>query len=157
MSDPVELIERRVQAVLDGEKSTHGLHLFCQIGGRDTDGESAGITTLQISGSGWALVGWRDEEDAEMFSHQLTDQDMRRIYGLIMRYPYWHTNPPKRERLAHESNVHIRISDQEKGISQGLQFFSDDMQQLPVLKDLMLRLNSLIQTLSEGAIPGVPF
>jgi len=154
VSDPVELIERRVQAVLDGQKSTKGLHLFCQIGGRGLNGQDGGITTLQISGSGWALVGWRDVDDAEMFSHQLSEEDMRKIYGLMMRFPFWTATPRKRERESHELNIHIRISDQEKGISQGIQFYSDDSSELPILKDLMQRLDSLIHTLSDGEISG---
>ncbi|QED26492.1 hypothetical protein FRD01_04365 [Microvenator marinus] len=154
MSDPVELIERRVQAVLDGQRSTQGLHLFCQIGGRGLSGQDGGITTLQISGSGWALVGWRDGDDAEMFSHQLSDADMRKIYGLLMRFPFWTASPRKREREENELNIHVRISDQEKGISHGIQFYSDDAEEFPILKDLMQRIDSLISALSEGVIEG---
>lgn len=149
MSDPIELIERRIQAVLDGEKSTRGLHLFCQIGGKRDD---SGITTLQISGSGWALVSWRLDDDTQMYSYQLTNADMRRLYGMLMRFPFWSITPARREGQREESNVHLRISDQEKGISHGVQFFTGDLAQSPLLRDLMERIGSLVKVLSEGSI-----
>lgn len=149
MSDPIELIERRIQSILDGEKSTRGLHFFCQVGGKHED---SGITTLQISGSGWALVSWRLGDDTEMFSYQLTDEDMRRLYGMLMRFPFWSLAPPRRERGDDESNVHLRISDQEKGLSHGVQFFTGDYASFPMLRDLMERMTQLIEVLSEGVI-----
>ena len=149
VSDPIELIERRIQAVLDGEKSTRGLHLFCQLGGKHED---SGITTLQISGSGWALVSWRLEDDTRMFSYQLPDEDMRRFYGMLMRFPFWSVSPSRRERQEDESNIHMRISDQEKGFSHGVQFFTGDYDDYPMLRDLMDRISKLVEVLSEGTI-----
>lgn len=149
MSDPIELLERRVRAVLDDEKTTAGLHIFCQIGARY---DEQGIITLQISGSGWALVSWRIDDETDMYSYQLTDDDMRRVYGLLDQYPFWRASPKRRKRDGDETNVHIRISDQVKGTSNSMQFWSDDMDDFPVLRDLMIRITQLVTALSDGEI-----
>ena len=149
MSDPIEVLERRVRSVLDGHTTTEGLHFFCQIGGRY---DNEGITTLQISGSGWALVSWRLDDETEMFSYQLTEEDMRRIYSMLLQYPYWSVSPKRRPRSEGESNVHVRISDQQKGTSNAIQFWSDDMGQFPVLRTLMIRMTKLVLVLCDGAL-----
>lgn len=149
MSDPIELLERRVRAVLDDEKSTTGLHIFCQIGARYDEN---GIITLQISGSGWALASWRVDDETDMYSYQLTDDDMRRVYGLFDQYPFWRASPKRRSREEGETNVHLRVSDQMKGTSNAIQFWSDDMDDFPVLRDLMIRITQLVTALSDGEI-----
>ncbi len=150
MSDPIELLEQRVQSVLAEADSTFGLHFFCQIGGRY---DERGIITLQISGSGWCLLSWRADETTDMYSFQLRDSDMKRLYTVVLEHPFWRANPKRRSRKDHEINHHFRLSDQAAGTCNSIQFWSDDMDEFPVLRTLVERILRLIDALSEGDIP----
>ena len=151
MSDPVELLEKRIQSLLTGEAGANGLHFFCQIGG--TDDEEHGITTLQISGNGWALLSWRAEETADMYSYLLSAEELKKFYGVITEFPFWSANPKRRTRNGDEINVHVRISDQDAGTSNGIQFWSTDIADFPVLGRLLARIQKLNQVLSDDEVP----
>ena len=152
MSDPIELLERRIERVLAGEEDTVGLHFFCQIGGRY---DESGITTLQISGSGWALLSWRGGDETDMFSYQLSGDDMLRFYRMLQAAPFWRAPITRRGREDDEFNVHLRLSDQAKGISNGAQFWSNDMQEFDVLRDVVDRIDRLVRLLSDDEIAAV--
>lgn len=150
MSDPIELLERRVQSVVAQKDNTFGLHFFCQVGGR-YDGR--GIITLQVSGSGWALLSWRKDDETDMYSFQLRDEEMKRLYEVCLEHPFWRATPKRRSRRSHEINYHFRLSDQAAGTCNGIQFWSDDMEEFPLLSALVRRLLRLIDALSDGEIP----
>ena len=151
MSDPSEILKRRVQAVLDGAQDARGLHFFCQIGGTYHD---YGMLTLQVSGAGKVLLGWSRQEDRALFSVVLHERDAMRFYQMLSELPFWEVAPTPRGRLHDEEiNIHLRLSDLIKGTWGGVQFWVDDMQEFPVLRDLMYRLNRLAMALSHGEIP----
>ena len=154
MSDPIELLERRVQSVVTQKDSTFGLHFFCQIGGRY---DERGIITLQVSGSGWALLSWRQDDETDMFSFQLRHEEMKRLYEVCLEHPFWRANVKRRTRKGHEINHHFRVSDQAAGTCNGIQFWSDDMEEFPVLRALVRRMLRLIDLLSDDEIPTEQF
>lgn len=149
MSDPKEILEKRLNRAID-ERETRGLHVFCQIGGRYLDD---GMTTLQINGTGWTLLGWRNDEDRAMFSVELTWPDQKRLYEILRDYPFWEASPARRDREGEETNVHLRISDRDAGTYSGVHFWDSEMDEFPVLWRLMDRLTELIQNVSGGDIP----
>lgn len=151
MSDPSEILKRRIQAILDGEQDARGLHFFCQVGGTYHD---YGMLTLQLSGMGKILLGWRRDEERELFSVQLQHQDALKFYQMLVDLPFWELNPARRSRRHNdELNIHLRLSDLVKGTWGGVQFWVDDMQEYPMLRDLMYRINRLAMALSDGEIP----
>jgi hypothetical protein len=153
VSDPIELLERRIRSVVSGEENSRGLHFFCQIGGRD---DVDGITTLQISGSGWALLSWRVEHETDMYSFQMNVLDLRRFYEVLHDYPFWSVTPRSRERHDEEINIHMRVSDQRAGTSNGTQFWTHDMVEFSVLSELMKRVLRLVDLLSGGEVSSMP-
>jgi hypothetical protein len=150
VSDPTEILERRLKAVRDLERDAAGLHFFCQIGGTN---DAIGIITLQISGKGRLLLSWRQgDEDSELWSLQLPEQDCLRLALLFLEHPFWQATPARRPRRGQETNIHLRICDQEAGTYNGLQFWTGDMDEFPVLRELMRRLGKLIRVVSEDEI-----
>ncbi len=151
MSDPIELLERRLERILSGESDAAGIHFFCQIGGRYDD---LGITTLQISGSGWALVSWRSEDETDMYSYQLDERALTRFYEMLLEHPFWRNNVKRRSRNEDidEVNVHMRLSDQTKGTCNGLQFWTGDLGEHERLGHTLDRIARLIHILTDGEI-----
>lgn len=149
MSDPAELLEGRLKAVAEGADSPLGLHFFCQIGGTS---HPNGMITLQLSASGWALLGWRQGAERTLFSVQLTEADQRRFYKMLLAFPFWRALPQKRPALQNEINIHIRISDMRLGTWSGLQFWDGDMKEFPVLREMMYRVCRLVRAISEEEI-----
>lgn len=150
MSDPSEILKKRLEAVLDGQQDARGLHFFCQIGGAYHD---YGMLTLQVSGPGRILLGWRKDEDSELFSVQLLERDQLRFYQMLVELPFWESSPVRRARRDDEEyNIHIRLSDQLAGTWSGLQFWSYDVKEFPVLQDLLYRICKLTQAISQGDI-----
>ena len=149
MSDPKEILERRLDRAIEDQK-TKGLHVFCQIGGRYLED---GMTTLQVNGTGWTLLGWRNDEDREMYSVELIWADQKRLYEILREYPFWEASPARRDRDGDETNVHLRISDREAGTYSGVHFWDTEMEEFPVLWRVTNRLTELIQNISGGDIP----
>lgn len=149
MSDPKEILERRLDRAIEDE-DTRGLHFFCQIGGRYLD---EGMTTLQVNGSGWTLLGWRNDEDRHLYSVELTWPDQKRLYEILRDNPFWEADPARRDREGDEKNVHLRISDRDAGTYSGLHFWDSEMDSFPQLQRLMDRITELIQNISDGDIP----
>lgn len=149
MSDPKEILERRLDRAI-AEEETEGLHFFCQIGGRYLE---EGMTTLQVSGSGWALLGWRSGDERLLYSVELTWPDQKRLYELLSENPFWEASPARRDRQGDEKNVHLRLSDRSAGTYSGLHFWDSEMSAFPMLRNLMVRVTELIQNISDGDIP----
>lgn len=150
MSDPIEILERRLEAVLDQKATTKGLHFFCQIGGYD---DELGIITLQISGSGQVLLSWRhDYDDVDLWTLEFTDEDYHQFIRLFMTHRFWTASPSRRKREDGETNVHLRVSAQDVGTYEGIQFWSDDMDNYRVLRKLITPLGKLIQNISRDTI-----
>ncbi|RAL22961.1 hypothetical protein DL240_08705 [Lujinxingia litoralis] len=150
MSDPIEILERRLKAVLDREQDTAGLHFFCQIGGNYDD---LGIVTLQISGAGRLLLSWRfDDESPELWSLTLSEQDTRRFIELLIAHPFWTVSPARRQRREDETNVHLRICDQTVATYKGVQFWTGDLKEFPILRTLTGRICRIIDRVSDGEI-----
>jgi hypothetical protein len=149
VSDPKEILERRLDRAIE-EQETKGLHLFCQIGGRYLED---GMTTLQVNGTGWTLLGWRADEDRSMHSVELTWPDQKRLYEIMREYPFWDASPARRDRDEDETNIHLRFSDRDAGTYSGVHFWDTEMETFPVLWNLMNRVTELIQNISNGEIP----
>ena len=150
MSDPIEILERRLQAVLDEEATTRGLHFFCQLGGFD---DPLGLVTMQVSSTGTVLLSWRlDEEDVSLWTLQFTDDDYHQFIRLFLTYPFWTVSPPRRKRQDNELNVHLRVSAQDVGTFKGIQFWHRDMADHRVLRKLLMPLAKLIQSISRDTL-----
>ncbi len=150
MSDPSEILTRRLRDVIAGEQSARGLHFFCQIGG---SGHAFGMTTLQISGTGNTLLGWRQEDERVLFSVKLTAEDQRRFCQMLLEHPFWELPQTKRAPRGEELNIHVRLCDQQEGSWHGLQFWEGDLKQVPVLQNLMYRVSRLVRSISDGEVP----
>ena len=152
MSDPSEILKRRLQAIIDGEEPARGLHFFCQVGGTYHD---YGMRTLQVSGQGHVLLGWREGDgERQLYSVQLLERDWKRFYQMLLDLPFWEKSPARRTRRDDdELNIHLRLSDQGAGTWNGLQFWAEDMKDFRVLRDLMYRLDRFSSAVSQGDIP----
>lgn len=151
VSDPIEILERRLRNVLEEKDDARGLHFFCQIGGNYDD---LGIVTLQLSGSGWVLISWsQGEEESELFSVQLRAEDVSKFHGVLLAHPYWSVSPARRARRGDETNIHLRLSDQKAGTYNFMQCWSGDLEQYPVLRQLMRRVSRFIDLVTEEQIP----
>lgn len=150
MSDPNEIIERRLNEVLEEQTDSVGLHFFCQIGGNYND---LGLITLQISGVGNVLLSWSQSDDHDVLvSVQIGRQDLIKIHRLLLNYPFWATTMHRRPRRGEETHIHLRLSDQGAGTYNGVQFWSGDLVDVPVLQELMKRVLRIIVSLSDNAI-----
>jgi hypothetical protein len=151
VSDPKEILERRLENVSTRDE-TRGLHFFCQIGGHD---DELGMTTLQISGSGYTLLSWKQgaASESELFSVELSVDDMEKFYGLLLEHPFWDASPTRRKRQDGETNIHMRFADQGKGLYSMVQFWSDDIEEFPVLGRFLDRVIHVIRVVSEDSIP----
>jgi hypothetical protein len=149
VSDPKEILERRLDEAIE-EQETKGLHFFCQIGGRYLE---KGMTTLQVSGSGWTLLGWRNDDDRQLYSVELKWPDQKRLFEILRDNPFWEADPARRDREGDEKNVHVRLSDRDAGTYSSLHFWDSEMETFPELHGLMSRVTELIQNISEGDIP----
>ena len=149
MSDPKAILDRRLENVATRDE-TRGLHFFCQIGGHD---DELGMTTLQMSGSGWTLLSWKTLEESELYSVELTAGDMETFYKILKDNPFWAASPTRRPRQDGETNVHMRFADQDAGTYSAIQFWDGDIENYPVLGDLLSRVIQLIRVISEDEIP----
>jgi hypothetical protein len=150
VSDPEELLERRLRQVIEEEDST-GVHFFCQLGGRD---DKLGMTTLQVSGSsGWTILGWRRGDEQKMFNYRL-DWDIRQhFYQMIAEHPFWGRSPTNRSGEGEESNIHYRMSFQDDALYDAVHFWQNDMFAYPNLHELTRRIVSFINAISEEELP----
>ena len=154
MSDPSEIIERRLKAVVHGG-SAKGLHFFVQIGGAY---HTYGMLTLQVSASGWVILGWRKEDDQILHSVQLPTRDQLRLYEVMLELPFWRASAPRRPRRDEdELNVHVRLADQVAGTWSGVQFWSQDLPSQPTLQAFMSRMHRLAGAIATPEFPLPPW
>ena len=111
------------------------------------------MTTLQVSGTGAVVLGWRQEEERLLYSYVLSPTDLNRFYTMLMQLPFWETNTTRRSGKHEEMNIHIRVSDQEAGTWNGVQCWHNDLDQYATISALLLRLYKLIGSLSDQEIP----
>ena len=145
MSDPKEILERRLDKVAETQ-DTYGLHFFCQIG---SNIDARGLTTLQVAGSGGTLLSWRNEDDNELFSVQLSKEDHLNLFRLLRTYPFWDASPSRRGPEEGDTNIHLRFADHAAGTHGALQFWDSDMDEFPVLARLMKPLIKLMRVSSD--------
>jgi hypothetical protein len=151
VSDPKELLDKRLRRVLD-EEDAKGVHFFCQIGGRD---DELGMTTLQVSGSGWTILGWRRGDEQQLFNYRLDWEIQKHLYQMIADYPFWDRSPTNRSSQGNESNIHFRMSFQDDALYDSVHFWQNDMFKYPNLHELTRRIVSFIETLSKEDIPTI--
>ncbi len=153
MSDPFELLERRLKSTVEQQEEPRGLHFFCQIGGSY---DALGIVTLQVSGNGRTLLSWRkdeeDDEDNQLWSVQLSASDQIKFYKLLIAHPFWRENLARRARRANEINIHLRFSDQTAGNQNAIQVWSNDLASNPVLSQLMARISRIMRAVSDDVL-----
>ena len=155
VSDPSEIIQNRLLAVIQGEQSAKGLHFFVQVGGAHHD---YGMLTLQVSATGWVILGWRLGDDQALHSVQLPTRDQMRLYQVMLELPFWSANPLRRpKRHDQELNVHIRLADQAAGTWTGVQFWSEDLPEHPTLQAFMQRISRLAQAIGSPDLPPPPW
>ncbi len=149
MSDPKEILERRLDEVAEAQ-DTRGLHFFCQVGGND---DTLGLTTLQIAGSGWTLLSWKRGDENKLFSVELSKNDLVRFYEILRVNPFWEAAPVRRTRDDGETNIHMRFADQAAGTYSAVQFWDGDIDEFPVLGRLLDPLVNLIRLIAQDEIP----
>lgn len=151
MSDPSEILKARLSAVIQGSEDARGLHFFCQIGGPQQD---FGMATLQVSGTGATLLGWRrDEDERLLYSFKLSGRDQHRFYQMLLDLPFWECTIQRRSARQEEMNIHLRLSDQKAGTWSGIQLWHEDVTQFNTLQTLMFRLYRFIASVSDDEIP----
>lgn len=151
MSDPSEILKARLSAIIQGSEDARGLHFFCQIGGTQ---QESGMSTLQISGTGSTLLGWRRQEDERLlYSFKLSARDQRRFYEMLLDLPFWECTIQRRPARAGEMNIHLRLSDQKAGSWSGIQLWHEDISEYDLLQTLMFRIYRFIASASDDEIP----
>jgi hypothetical protein len=149
VSDPKEILERRLDKVAELQ-DTCGLHFFCQIGSND---DVRGLTTLQVAGSGGTLLSWRGGDDNKLFSVQLSQSDLVKLYKILRANPFWDASPARRPGRDGEVNIHVRLADQAAGTHGSMQFWDGDIDEFPVLGRLMQPLINLMRLIAQDEIP----
>ena len=155
VSDPSEIIQNRLLAVLEGQQPAKGLHFFAQVGGAH---HGYGMLTLQVSATGWVILGWRRGEDQALHSVQLPRQDQMRLYQVMLEFPFWSAQPLRRpKRHDQELNLQLRLADQTAGTWTGVQCWSEDLPLHPTLQAFMQRLSRLAHAIGSPSLPLPPW
>ena len=149
MSDPKEILERRLDRVVE-EHDTFALHFFFQIGAPQ---DIQGLTTLQVAGSGATLLSWRRADESKLYSVQLSPDDHINLLKVLRQNPFWDASPARRMGTESEVLLHLRLSDQAKGSHGALQFWDGDMDEFPVLTRLIHPLMRLIKRIGGDEVP----
>ncbi len=153
-SEPVEVLQKRLMAIARGRESARGFHFFCQIGSSEW---KHGVTTVQISGTGWTLVGHRRAGDTSGDSDQLhsvyiSARDLRAFVRKLLQCPFWELNTSRWEREENETNIHLRLADTSKRFAWDVQILSGERDNQPKLAELLRTLNTIIHTVSEDEV-----
>lgn len=155
MSEPIEVLIKRLTSIVRGRETAKGFHFFCQFGGKDWD---EGVVTLQMSGTGWTLLSHRifdehgEEQDSTLYSVYLSARDMRAFVRILMEQPFWEFDTSRWEREGEETNIHIRLADTGKAFAWGVQFWSGEMERQPSVSELMNTINLIIKTVSDDEL-----
>lgn len=153
-AEPVEVLLKRLNAIARGRESTRGFHFFCQVGDAQW---KYGVTTVQLSGTGWTLVGHKehdsdDDDDDELYSVYISARDMRAFVRTLLQHPFWDLDTTRWKRREGETNIHIRLADTGKRFAWDVQIWSGERESQAHLGELLKMLNVIIQTVSDSQI-----
>lgn len=150
MSDPSEILKRRLRDVVDHQHPSEGLHFFAQLGG-PTD--PFGMTTLQVAGTGSIILGWRQDDERLLYSYVFSEADCARFYSMLLELPFWESATTRRSGKEDEMNIHMRLSDQKAGTWNGIQCWHTDLERYTVIQSLCVRLRRLMTSISDAELP----
>ncbi len=153
MSEPIEVLLKRLTAIHRGRETAKGFHFFCQVGGAHW---KHGVTTLQLSGTGWVLASWRageaEQEDENLYSAYISTRDLRAFVKRLMDSPFWEMDQSRWERVADETNIHLRLADTGKGFAWDVQVWSDERRKQRNLRDTLALVDLVLRTVSDGEV-----
>lgn len=152
MSEPIEVLEKRLTAISHGRETAKGFHFFCQIGARGWHG---GVVTLQISGTGWTLVSLREpgsEEIDILYSVYLAQRDLRALARKLLEQPFWKMDTSRWEPGEDETNIHFRVADTGKSFAWSAQVWSGERRRQRILKENLQLVQTIISMVSENQI-----
>ena len=116
MSEPIEVLHKRLMSISRGRETAKGFHFFCQIGSETWKG---GLITLQISGTGWVLLSYRafkaPPESSELHSCYLSTRDLRAFIQIVHKHPFWEFDTSRWDPEPNETNIHFRLMDTARG------------------------------------------
>lgn len=152
VSEPVEVLLKRLTAISRGRETPRGFHFFCQIGSAQWH---AGVTTLQISGTGWVLVSHRphgaaDFED-QLYSCYMSTRDLRAVVTVVLENPFWDLDTSRWDPEGEETNVHMRLMDTGRGFAWDTQIWSGERKRQGHFDRLLRTLELIVDTASEGS------
>jgi hypothetical protein len=152
VSEPIEVLEKRLTAISHGRETAKGFHFFCQAGARGWEG---GVVTLQISGTGWTLVSQRapgSEEDDSLYSVYLAQRDLRALSRKLLEQPFWKLDTSRWEPTEDETNIHLRIADTGRAFAWSAQLWSGERRRQRILKENLTLVQTIVTMVSEGEI-----
>lgn len=155
MSEPIEVLIKRLNSIAHGREAAKGFHFFCQVG---SAGWPQGVLTLQISGTGWTLLSHRffeednPEEIDQLYSVYLSGRDIRAFIRLLIKHPFWEFDASRWDCEDGETNVHLRLADTGQGFAWGVQLWSRELERQPDAEALMQLINFIIDTVSDGEL-----
>ncbi|MEL6180343.1 MAG: hypothetical protein AAFS10_15380 [Myxococcota bacterium] len=153
MSEPIEVLNKRLASIARGRETAKGFHFFCQIGSEVWKG---GMTTLQISGTGWVLISHRAQEvsagDSELYSRYLSTRDLRAFIQVLQKHPFWDLDDARWEPEDDETNIHFRLMDTSQGFAWDTQIWSAERERQSDLHELLKVVDLILHTVSERSI-----
>lgn len=153
MSEPIEVILKRLTAIQRGRETAKGFHFFCQVGGARW---KYGVTTLQISGTGWVLASWRPQgaepSEDQLYSAYISTRDLRAFVKRMLDYPFWEMDTARWERRDDECNIHLRLADTGKAFARDLQVWSDERQRQKTLREILALVDLVLRTVSNDEV-----
>lgn len=153
MSEPIEVLNKRLASIVRGRETPKGFHFFCQIGSETWKG---GMITIQISGTGWVLASARDEGAAEgesdLFSRYLSTRDLRAFVKVLQKHPFWKLDDSRWEPEDDETNIHFRLMDTSKGFAWDTQIWSGERDRQSDLHELLKVVDLILYTVSDHAV-----
>lgn len=155
MSEPIEVLLKRLTSIARGRETPKGFHFFCQIG---SAGWSGGVTTLQCSGTGWVLLSHRPpnsppSDEDELYSCYISTRDLRALVKVLMEHPFWEFKTDRWESNDDdETNIHLRLMDTGRGFAWDTQIWSGEREKQHHLDRLLQTVNLIVTTVSEGKV-----
>ncbi len=152
MSEPIEVLLKRLTAIARGRETSKGFHFFFQMGDASWH---RGVITLQISGSGWTLLSQRTSDKAEgdrLYSAYLSTRDVRALVRILLENPFWELETGRWERRENETNIHFRLADTGEAFAWNLQIWSGEASAQPGLAKLLDIIRAVVSTVSEGEL-----
>jgi hypothetical protein len=152
VSEPIEVLEKRLTAISHGRETPKGFHFFCQVGAR---GWSGGVVTLQVSGTGWTLVSHRgplSEEDDILYSVYLAQRDVRALARKLLEHPFWKIDTSRWEQQEGETNIHLRLADTGQAFAWSVQLWSGERRKQRLLNENLRLVEEIVKAVSGNQI-----